>query len=167
MKMIIRKATIQDLVEYTDCVIASWQSAYKGIVPDEYLNGMLADNKRQQLEKNKKALTEPGDCEYYCAIYERKMIGILVINKNHIENFWAIYLIEEFWGKGYGKEILDFAINELKCAGHKKICLWVFEDNKRARRFYEKNGFNYEGINKVVYKYGGVPLTELQYVLNL
>jgi RimJ/RimL family protein N-acetyltransferase len=42
-------------------------------------------------------------------------------------------LIEEFWGKGYGKKILDFAINTLKNSEHKEISLWVVEENSRAR----------------------------------
>ena len=163
MEFIIRKALPEDVDDYTDCGVSCWQSAYRGIVPEEY----LANMKKQRLEKNRKALTDPGDCEYYCAIYGERMIGILVINKNHSENFWAIYLIEEFWGKGYGKKLLDFAVDELKSAGHKKICLWVFEENYRARRFYEKHGFSFDRTKKVVDKYGGVPLIELRYVLDI
>jgi RimJ/RimL family protein N-acetyltransferase len=166
MEMMIRKALPEDASKYTDCVISCWQSAYKKIIPEEYLINMSA-NKEQWVEKYKESLTNPGDCEYYCVINSERMIGFLIINKSMSDNFWAIYLIEEFCGKGYGKEILDFAINELKCAGHKKICLWVFEENNRARRFYEKYAFSFDGTTRVVDKYGGVPLVQLRYALNL
>ncbi len=36
-------------------------------------------------------------------------------------------------------------IEELKQSGFKKVLLWVLEDNHRARKFYEKNGFFYTG----------------------
>jgi len=163
MKIIIRKALPNDAYNYADCVISCWQSAYKEIVPDEFLSNMLAE-KEQWIEKYRKALTDPGDCKYYCVMYSERMIGFLIIHKNDGE-IWAIYLIKEFWGKGFGKEMLDFAINELKCAGHKNISLWVFEENKRARRFYEKNNLYFDGTKREA-TYGKL-LVQLKYVLNL
>jgi ribosomal protein S18 acetylase RimI-like enzyme len=94
-----------------------------------------------------------------------RMIGFIIINKNYEVQIWAIYLIEEFRGKGYGKEMLDFAINELKKMNHKEIYLWVFEENIRARKFYKKHNFNFDGIKREI-NYGK-PLIELRYVLNI
>ncbi|WP_461257542.1 GNAT family N-acetyltransferase, partial [Treponema sp. R80B11-R83G3] len=75
------------------------------------------------------------------------MIGFIIINspnkdKSGIGEIWAIYLLEEFCGKNYGKKLLDFAVNELISMGQKEICLWVFEENHRARHFYERNNFS-------------------------
>jgi len=166
MAILIRKALPEDAADYADCVIACWQSAYREIIPEAYLNNMSA-KKAQWVEKYRKKLTDPGDCEYYCAMHGGRMIGFLIINQTHSENFWAIYLLEEFWGKGYGTEMLAFAIDKLKCAGHEQICLWVFEENDRARRFYEKHHFVFDGIKRTVDKYGGVPLVELRYVIQM
>lgn len=169
MEINIRKALPEDAYNYTDCHISCFQSAYKGIVPDEYLKNMLAE-KEQRVEKYKKSLTDPGNCEYYCVVYTKRMLGFLIINKSRNEDksgigeIWAIYLIEEFRGKGHGKEMLNFAINELKRVEQKEIFLWVFEENIRARRFYEKHNFSFDGIKREV-KYGK-PLVQLRYVLN-
>ena len=38
----IRKAVPEDANDYAACVISCWQSAYRGIVPDDYLNNMSA-----------------------------------------------------------------------------------------------------------------------------
>jgi ribosomal protein S18 acetylase RimI-like enzyme len=119
MGIIIRKAFPQDAYNYTVCHISCWQSAYKGIVPDEFLKNMLAEKERR-FEKYKKAFTTVGDSEYYCVTYAERMIGFIIIDKSLEEDksgvgeIWAIYLIEEFCSKGYGKEMLDFAIKELK-----------------------------------------------------
>lgn len=167
MGITIRKATPEDANIYTDCQISCFQSAYKGIVSDEYLSNMLAE-KDQRVEKYKKTFKDPGDCEYYCVMYEEKMVGFLIVNKNcDKENpgIWAIYLVEEFWGKGYGKEMLNFAINELKHVNPNEISLWVFEENYRARRFYEKHNLSFDGMKREV-KYGK-SLVQLKYVLNL
>ena len=37
--------------------------------------------------------------------------------------------------------MLNKCIEELKRCGFIKVLLWVLEDNHRARKFYEKNGF--------------------------
>ena len=109
MEITIRKALPEDAYDYTICHISCFQSAYKGIVPDEYMANMLAE-KEQRCERYKTTLADPGDCEYYCVMYAERMIGWLIINKNRAEDqsgiceIWAIYLMEEFWGKGYGKE---------------------------------------------------------------
>lgn len=169
MGIIIRKALPEDAYNYTICHISCWQSAYKGIVPDEFLKNMSAE-KEQRYERYKKALTNPGDCEYYCVTYAERMIGFIIINKSRdadktgIGEIWAIYLIEEFCGKGYGKELLDFAISELKRVEQKEIFLWVFERNNRARRFYEKYNLSFDGTKREV-NYGK-PLVQLRYVLN-
>ena len=168
MEINIRKAIPEDAYNFTVCHISCWQSAYKNIVPQEYLENMLME-KEKRVDKYKNTLANPGNCEYYCVIYAERMIGFIIINIRHNEDkssigeIWAIYLIEEFCGKNYGKILLDFAINELKHMEQNKIILWVFEENHRARHFYEKNNFSYNGIKREVDWYGK-PLIELQYV---
>ena len=170
MKLTIRKAVPEDAGAFTDCGISCWQSAYKGIVPDEFLSHMSA-TRAQRVEKHVQDLTNPGNCVYYCVMYDERMVGLLIINKSRnddapdIGEIWAIYLVEEFCGKGYGKELLDFQIGELKGLGCKEIYLWVFEENLRARRFYEKHGFSFTGVTREVSKYGK-PLIQIEYVLN-
>jgi len=162
MEIIIRKALPEDAYELTVCHISCFRSAYRGIVPDEFLENMLAE-KEQRVERYKKSLIDPGDCEYYCVIYAEKIVGFLIIHKKDGE-IWAIYLIEEFRNKGYGKAMLAFALNELNHIGHKEIFLWVFEENTGARRFYEKHNLNFNGTKREVNSYGR-PLIQLRYVL--
>ena len=47
---------------------------------------------------------------------------------------------------GYGRRLLNKCMEELKQYGFSKVLLWVLEDNHRARKFYEKNGFVYSGV---------------------
>ena len=57
----------------------------------------------------------------------------------------ALYSTEPYWGTGVGQRMMDFALAEIKQLGYGKVTLWVFEDNPRARRFYEKYGFAFDG----------------------
>lgn len=164
MGITIRMALPEDAYNFTDCHISIWQSAYKGIVPNEYLNNM-SNEVEQRVENYVNTLTNPDKCEYYCVMLSEKMIGFIIIELITGE-IWAIYLSKEFWGSGYGKEMLDFSVRALEQVGHNEISLWVFENNSRARRFYDKNGFVYKGAKREVNWYGGVPLVQLKYVRN-
>lgn len=52
------------------------------------------------------------------------------------------------WGKGYGSMMMEYILKEIKKAGFQKVMLWVFEENNRARSFYEKHGFVLTGKSK-------------------
>lgn len=54
--------------------------------------------------------------------------------------------------------MMEHILQEIKSAGFKQVCLWVFEQNIRARRFYEKHEFiltqerkNSFGADEVLY----------------
>lgn len=131
----------------------SWRGAYRGIVPDEYLDNNFTPEKRAAVFKK---VLQSGNTEYfYIAYLNGQPIGMLAIGKSRDDDaddstgeVGAIYLLPDYWGKRYGKQLMDFAVerfNELSC---KKITLWVLEENKRARRFYEKYGFVSDGTKK-------------------
>lgn len=40
-----------------------------------------------------------------------------------------------------GSLLMDRVLEDVSAAGYKKVMLWVFDENTRARRFYEAKGF--------------------------
>ena len=60
----------------------------------------------------------------------------------------AIYALASYWGRQVGKPLMDRAVEELRAQGFPNIMLWAFEANARARRFYEKYGFVFDGTYK-------------------
>ena len=153
MGILIHKALPKDAYEYAVNHIACWRAAYKGILSDEYLSSM---NVEQMAEANQRILSEPGIFECYYAEHNGSMIGRLVIGKSRDEDkadageIGAMYLLSEYWGKGYGREMMDFSLSELKRMGHDEVLLWVLEANNRARLFYEKCGFASDGTHKEI-----------------
>ena len=74
-----------------------------------------------------------------------KLMGLLVFSQ-HPEGrteIEAIHSLPESWGTGLGAAMLDFALRG-RSAG-----LWAFEENRRARRFYEKHGFAFTGETRI------------------
>ena len=57
----------------------------------------------------------------------------------------AIYVEPPAMGKGVGRKLLEEATAELRLAGFTRATLWVLEGNERARRFYENEGWTWDG----------------------
>ena len=58
----------------------------------------------------------------------------------------AIHSLPESWGTGLGKLMLTEALRQI---GDRPVFLWAFKENARARKFYEKNGFFWDGAERV------------------
>lgn len=60
----------------------------------------------------------------------------------------CIHSLPNQWRKGYGSKMMDAVLHDIAAAGYLKVMLWVFEDNTRARCFYESHGFVTKGRKK-------------------
>ena len=58
----------------------------------------------------------------------------------------ALHTLPESHGTGLGRELLTTALTQI---GSRPVFLWAFAENTRARRFYEKNGFHWDGSTRV------------------
>lgn len=58
----------------------------------------------------------------------------------------AIHSLPESRGTGLGSAMLATALNQI---GQQRVFLWAFKDNTRARRFYEKHGFSWDGTERI------------------
>ena len=149
-----------DIFEISNIYEKSWKYAYKGIVPQEYLNSISKGSWTN-------TITKAG--LYTLVLIENEMIiGTASFCKSRWEKYEgygeivSIYFLPDYIGKGYGNLLLKKCIEELKTLGFMKLLLWVLEDNINARRFYEKNGFcctnEYQNDN-----IGGKDLREVMY----
>ena len=73
----------------------------------------------------------------------------------------CIHSLQNNWAKGYGSAMMEYVLGQLQQANYKSVILWVFEANTRARKFYEKHGFELTEQNKLA---NGI--AELMYVKN-
>ncbi|MGJ3647969.1 N-acetyltransferase family protein [Sphingomonas sp. GlSt437] len=54
-----------------------------------------------------------------------------------------LYVLPAWHGAGIAPELMDWAIETARARGADELYLSVFTDNHRARRFYEKRGFEF------------------------
>lgn len=71
--------------------------------------------------------------DIFCLSDEMEVIGFIGILDNKIE---MLFLLPEYFGQGFGKQLIQFAISELKAD---KVD--VNEQNISATEFYKKMGF--------------------------
>lgn len=71
-----------------------------------------------------------------------------------------LYVIPERWGQGVGSRLLDAILRLAQGAGASSACLWVLDQNKQAREFYEHRGWclaegtdAHDGMTEVRYRY--------------
>lgn len=161
--MEIRHITQNDNpLEISKIYESSWKYAYKGMIPQDYLDSIPMGQWANSISKvgmNNLVLIENG-----------MMIGTASFCKSRWEKYRdygeivSIYFLPDYIGKGYGRLLLNRCIEELKQCGFRKVLLWVLEDNHRARKFYEKNGF----ICSEIFmddNIGGKDIREVLYVL--
>ena len=159
--VIIRKVNPSDSrKEISNIYEQSWKYAYKGIIPQEYLDSIP---KGQWC-----GMIDNPNWHTLVMLDRDKIIGTSSYCKSRFEDDkdWgeiiSIYFLPEYIGKGYGKALIEQTVEELEAMGFKQIFLWVLENNHRARHFYEKCGFKSSGkyMDNII---GGKQLRELQY----
>lgn len=62
------------------------------------------------------------------------------------------YVVKEQHGTGIARELMDWAIDEARRRGAEALYLTVFIDNLRARRFYDRYGF--EDVGRYAFMVG-------------
>ena len=62
----------------------------------------------------------------------------------------SLYVHPVYQGSGIGSELLNHCISYMKDNGYKNLCLYVFDKNEEAKRFYIKNGFKDSGQKKIL-----------------
>lgn len=117
------------------------------------------ENMREYLEKSlsgeqlRKELDNPGSA-FYLARLDGRVIGYLKINfgpaqtelqDNKALELERIYVLQELHGQGPGLQLLDFCLEIAADHSLEYIWLGVWEENRRAIRFYEKHGFRQFG----------------------
>jgi ribosomal protein S18 acetylase RimI-like enzyme len=136
----IRFAGIEDINTIGFLAQQIWPNAYKDILSDEQLNYMLnlfyspKSLKKQMInDKHTFIIIEDEETSVGFASYS-------TTKEQHIFKLHKIYVLPNQQGKGLGKAIIDFIVNDIKPQKASALQLNVNRNNK-AKNFYERLGF--------------------------
>ena len=122
----------------------------------------LTDYINESFEPAKiRAEIEDACAAFYIIFLDRRAVGYAklrtdskadgVKNETAIE-LQRIYVVERVFGKGIGERLLKHCFETARAQGFETLWLGVWEENRRAQRFYEKHGFRRVGT--LTFPYG-------------
>lgn len=159
----VREAELADVLTISQIHTLSWQQAYVGYVPAEYLNSLKAEEKAPMWE----AVITRDDTQVFVAESNGRMLGFASVGPAPDEDaepgdrtLYTMYLDPEAWGRGAAKELMH-AVDATVEPGV-PLTLWVFEKNERAKKFYERHGFKSDNVEKLE-PFAGEYLLEVRY----
>jgi RimJ/RimL family protein N-acetyltransferase len=166
--MTIRLATPDDACGIAEVHVAAWRSAYKGCMPDDFLNNLTVE---QNAAVWKRALQEPSPGTTVVWEQSQRIAGFCVYGPsrdgdapiNSTGELAAINLHPLYWHRGFGTVMCQYVLAEGEKMNWQSLTLWVLKKNLSARRFYERLGFLLDGAEKSDSKLIGVPLHEVRY----
>ncbi len=168
-RVIIRRATAEDADDIAEVHARSWQVAYRGLLPDEVIEQMVA-GRQARAERFRTLLSdEESPQRVWVAVDGVSIVGMAVVGPSRdpeagptTGELEAIYLAPEAMGRGIGRALLDRAVVDLGQRGFTAAMLWVLRENRRARDFYGAAGWETDGATKEEERPGGT-LHEVRY----
>ena len=169
--MEIRKANTQDIEKLKEIGRLTFFETFSSDNSEENMKEYLKNG--FSTEKLNDELSDPNAEFYFCEL-KGKVIGYLKVNSgqsqtelkdNKAFEIERIYVLKEFHGKKAGQLLYDKALELAKSRRAGYVWLGVWEENPRAIRFYEKNGF--VAFDKHIFKLGEDEQTDIMMKLEL
>lgn len=145
----IRDATAADAAKIARLQIASWRAAYRGILPDAYLDGPIEAERHahwQQALAGRRAgdLTLILDDPPFEGPGGVIPAGFLAARIPGGEGFGAyidnLHVRPDLRGRRLGSVLLAAGAERMMLAGAADAFLWLFDGNDAAGRFYQRLG---------------------------
>lgn len=139
----IRGAALADVPAIATFQTACWREAYRGLVPDAYLDSVDARDR----ERRWRDRLVSGARQIAVALAGAEVAGVVswgAAGQGTPElELKSLYVEAAHRGSGLAAALAGRAL------GSSPAQLWVFEDNPRAHAFYRKLGFRPDGSRQV------------------
>jgi ribosomal protein S18 acetylase RimI-like enzyme len=148
----IRPARVDDADAVGEVHVRVWQSAYRGVVPDDYLDGLRAEDHATRWREHLNAPSWDG--HLLVVVDDDRVVGFasfgpaLDSDATGDGQLYAINLDPDVWRRGLGRALLGVATDRLRELGYTEAVLWVVPDNVPARRLYESDAWSDDGVRR-------------------
>ncbi|MEU1042026.1 GNAT family N-acetyltransferase [Streptomyces sp. NPDC005551] len=148
--------------------VRGWQSAYRGLVPQPYLDAL---DVAEEVARRRMFFDRGGDgVVNVVAEWDGEVVGWACHGPcrdgetpTGDAELYALYVHPDRFGGGAGRALLGASVARCAAAGHPRMLLSVLRENHRARRFYERSGFAADGTEEP-FEVDGVAVPEVRYV---
>ena len=135
---LVKKADVEDIPLIRELTFAIWPQTYSSLISKEQVDYML-----QMMYSPASLQQQMKDGSTFIIVYEDTLPVGFAAYKPIDPLTWKldkIYILSSQQGKGTGKFIINFIVDEIKNKHAKALQLQVNRENK-AKDFYEKLGF--------------------------
>ncbi len=161
----LRPAEKRDASRLAEILIFAKRTAYRSI----FNNDFISFNKMQVLDLAL-AFRDQEHILDNMYVYDDGIVkglikwGIETNTSHNCIRIHELYVDPFFQGQGIGAALIKNCIQQAKEHGIKHIVLWVLEENRPARFFYERHGFQYDEVYRLE---DGTSVRALEYILKL
>lgn len=167
----VRPAALSDSEGIARVHTRSWQSAYRGLLPDEWLDGLKWQDRKERWDRGLRA-GSPTTI-YVATNPQKEIVGFASMGPTRDEDLepdeffelYAIYLLPDIWNLGVGSKLLLTIARQIPSNFH-WLSVWVLRDNIQGRSFYETRGFTADGAAKMA-EIGSNQCEEVRYRIAL
>jgi ribosomal protein S18 acetylase RimI-like enzyme len=163
----IREMRAADVDAVAAVRVRGWQAAYAGMLPQAYLDGMSVA-RDAEWRRGWFAASRGRVCDLVAVDGEDAVVGWASLGpwrgeaaEDGAGEVYALYVRPESVGTGVGRALLAAVHAEAARRGMPELLLWVLRDNVRARRFYARAGYGYDGAARAE-DYDGVRAVEVR-----
>jgi ribosomal protein S18 acetylase RimI-like enzyme len=141
--MIVRAARPDDAAAVAGVHVRSWQEAYRGLLPDDYLVGLRPEDRMDHYTFGS---ADPALPATSVATVDGVITGFVTTgpcrDPDVVEagEVLALYVDPGAWGLGVGRRLMADGRAQLE-RRFRHAVLWVLVGNDRAQRFYDIDGW--------------------------
>ena len=171
MKIFLRKALNTDAAVIADFARQTFETAFGRDNDPEDMRAYL--DSCFTIRQIRKELHKP-DVNYLLAYSDKRLVGYVKLEAGPPPGYDAaikpvqlsrIYVASHLLGKGFGSQLMQLTLQECRQQGYESVWLGVWDQNLRARRFYERCG--YIEIGKKSFILGSDTQVDTVYLLDL
>jgi GNAT superfamily N-acetyltransferase len=160
--VLIRRATLDDVVPMGALWLRAALAGYEGIFPPEAPKptaAALTERWRQAIARGPSATAALVACHGSRGALVGTVSAEIERGGPYMAQVGRLYVDPDHWGCGIGRRLHDDVLEHLRAGGQGVVALWVLEANARARSMYEGWGWHstpdrqtvYPGVDEIRY----------------
>lgn len=168
----VRHATLDDVPAIARIHVEAWQRAYRGIMPDAFLDTLAPE---QRIARWEREVSAPDDemtvlvaedattCAVlgFCSVCPLRDPVPEDAHQQAAGEIHTMYVDGAMQGRGVGRRLIAAAEDVMRDHGFARGVLWMLAGNAPARAFYERSGWRADGMGKTV-AYGDRQVREIR-----
>ena len=145
----IRDAQPGDELQVACVHVRTWQAAYRGLLPDDYLDALKPEDRARRYTF---ADRSPHAPRTQVAFDDAELVGFATVRveagEPSIGELAALHVEPAHWNRGAGLLLIRAARARLRECGCRAARLWLLEGNRRGERFYRIDGWSLDGSRR-------------------